>query len=291
MTEQRAASLVAELHRAGLLDKIDGGFETHNWKRRQYISDNSTARVQRYREKRAAAGLPITWTAPKKLKAAVHDRDGHRCVYCGTESDLSVDHKVPQSRGGTDDIDNLQTLCRPCNASKRDMTHNEFVSRNANETFRQRYRAEQSKTEQNTADAPRADQVDLVEEALRADLLEALGPDIDLSRCADWIAKGYAPAMVGEVVRDLRRRKPDIASLAYFDSALAERHAKRALTPTERATAPIDWDGVISMFARGGHWSRYAGPEPGMGGCRAPLDLLAKHGIDAATGHKIRKVG
>jgi hypothetical protein len=38
--------------------------------------------------------------------------------------------------------------------------------------------------------------------------------------------------MVREVVQDLRRRKPDIASLAYFDAALADRHAKRAETPS-----------------------------------------------------------
>ena len=37
------------------------------------------------------------------------------------------------------------------------------------------------------------------------------------------------------------------------------------------------------MFVRTGVWSRYAGPEPGMLGCRAPGELLAKHGIDAKT--------
>lgn len=50
--------------------------------------------------------------------------------------------------------------------------------------------------------------------------------------------------MVREVVRDLRRRKPDIASLAYFDAALADRHAKRTETPSERAgyAAVTDFD-------------------------------------------------
>jgi hypothetical protein len=72
--------------------------------------------------------------------------------------------------------------------------------------------------------------------------------------------------MVREVVRELRRRKPDIASLAYFGAALADRHARRPETPTERATAAaaIDWDHTIAMYARGGYWSRYAGPAPGM---------------------------
>lgn len=69
--------------------------------------------------------------------------------------------------------------------------------------------------------------------------------------------------------------------------------AIKAATPSERAgyAAVTDFDKVISMFVRTGVWSRYAGPEPGMGGCRAPADLLAKHGIDAATGCKIRKAG
>ena len=99
--------------------------------------------------------------------------------------------------------------------------------------------------------------------------------------------------MVREVVRELRRRKPDVASLAYFDAALADRHGKRAETPSERAgcAAVTDFDKVIAMFVRTGTWSHYAGPEPGKGGCRAPHDLLMEHGIDPATGFKIRKAG
>ena len=45
----------------------------------------------------------------------------HRvCVFCGAVDDLTVDHIVPLSRGGNDDRDNLQTLCRSCNSGKRD---------------------------------------------------------------------------------------------------------------------------------------------------------------------------
>lgn len=51
-------------------------------------------------------------------RQAVFDRDGHRCRSCGATQDLGVDHVVPWSRGGSDDPDNLQTLCRRCNASK-----------------------------------------------------------------------------------------------------------------------------------------------------------------------------
>jgi 5-methylcytosine-specific restriction endonuclease McrA len=37
---------------------------------------------------------------------------------------MTVDHIIPRSRGGTDDLDNLQTLCTKCNSIKgnRDFT-------------------------------------------------------------------------------------------------------------------------------------------------------------------------
>jgi 5-methylcytosine-specific restriction endonuclease McrA len=59
----------------------------------------------------------------KKLRAWVF-RD-QRCAQCGrtpTEDGvkLHVDHKVPQSWGGTNDRENLQALCSECNEGKRD---------------------------------------------------------------------------------------------------------------------------------------------------------------------------
>ena len=52
------------------------------------------------------------------LKRLVWDRDNWTCVDCGGHTDLSVDHKIPVAAGGTNDIDNLQTMCRPCNSRK-----------------------------------------------------------------------------------------------------------------------------------------------------------------------------
>ena len=133
----------------------------------------------------------------------------------------------------------------------------------------------------------------MVEKVLRSDLLEIFGnADIDLSRAGSWLAKGYDPGMIRDVVRDLRARKPGITSLAYFEPALAERHAKRPETPSERreSESRVDFDKVVAMFARGMPWSKYAGPEPGQIGCRASLEILAKHGLDA-MGQKIRKAG
>lgn len=55
------------------------------------------------------------------MRFQVMDRDGFRCVYCGTSSDeetLHVDHVTPVSKGGTDDASNLATACETCNLGK-----------------------------------------------------------------------------------------------------------------------------------------------------------------------------
>jgi 5-methylcytosine-specific restriction endonuclease McrA len=45
-------------------------------------------------------------------------RDGGRCVHCGSTLRLEVDHILAVAKGGTTVKENLQTLCRLCNASK-----------------------------------------------------------------------------------------------------------------------------------------------------------------------------
>jgi hypothetical protein len=52
------------------------------------------------------------------LRKQVLERDAYRCQECGTHLDLSVDHIVPEVLGGSDDLENLQTLCGPCNSRK-----------------------------------------------------------------------------------------------------------------------------------------------------------------------------
>ena len=37
-----------------------------------------------------------------------------KCKKCGTQENLSVNHKIPIATGGTHDAENLQILCREC---------------------------------------------------------------------------------------------------------------------------------------------------------------------------------
>lgn len=45
-------------------------------------------------------------------------RDGGKCVYCGSNENLTIDHVLPKSRGGRTTWDNVVTACNPCNNKK-----------------------------------------------------------------------------------------------------------------------------------------------------------------------------
>ena len=63
--------------------------------------------------------LPLT-------RRNLFQRDGHRCQYCGgAREQLSVDHVVPRSRGGSDTWENVTTACLPCNVRKGSRTPRE----------------------------------------------------------------------------------------------------------------------------------------------------------------------
>lgn len=41
-------------------------------------------------------------------------RDHFKCLECGSQRHLQVHHVVTRAQGGSDNIDNLTTLCDPC---------------------------------------------------------------------------------------------------------------------------------------------------------------------------------
>jgi 5-methylcytosine-specific restriction endonuclease McrA len=54
---------------------------------------------------------------PKKIRIAVLERDNHECTQCSATDPLEVHHIVYRSQGGTDELDNLTTLCEPCHTA------------------------------------------------------------------------------------------------------------------------------------------------------------------------------
>jgi 5-methylcytosine-specific restriction endonuclease McrA len=59
---------------------------------------------------------------PARIRYEILKKQNHQCQSCGaTIKDgvkLEVDHIIPVSRGGTNDPNNLQVLCKTCNIGK-----------------------------------------------------------------------------------------------------------------------------------------------------------------------------
>lgn len=61
-----------------------------------------------------------SWRSPEWQQRAreAKQRDGRRCVICKSDDGLQTDHIVPLSQGGSNDFENLQTLCHACHEQK-----------------------------------------------------------------------------------------------------------------------------------------------------------------------------
>lgn len=91
--------VVVELHTAGMIRFEGDGIAL--------VENGMWAVVRPYRK-----------AIDPAVRAAIYERDMYRCCACGSGDDLQIDHIYPWSLGGTDEPNNLQTLCAPCNQSK-----------------------------------------------------------------------------------------------------------------------------------------------------------------------------
>jgi hypothetical protein len=68
--------------------------------------------------RQSSQGLPS-----KVQRFRILKRDNYRCTLCGHAADegarLEVDHIIARAKGGTNDDNNLHTLCFGCNRGKR----------------------------------------------------------------------------------------------------------------------------------------------------------------------------
>ena len=85
-----------------------------------------------FTENARAVRPTIRATFSKEERTAIARNQRYRCMYCGvrlTSDNLQIDHMDPVSRGGSNDDENLQALCRRCNIRKGNHTDDEFRER------------------------------------------------------------------------------------------------------------------------------------------------------------------
>jgi len=119
-------------HHRGVYRLADELFDLNEWERVALIAlcDHRLADYVAHRQDaiwrhRAQNFDPI----PGTLRYQVIVRAKGRCEACGVsnqERALQVDHIVPRTQGGSNDIFNLQALCSVCNAQKLDRDRTDF---------------------------------------------------------------------------------------------------------------------------------------------------------------------
>jgi 5-methylcytosine-specific restriction endonuclease McrA len=56
--------------------------------------------------------------AKRMWRKNIKEEWGHKCAYCESEENLTIDHIAPQSKGGLDVTKNVVCCCHDCNQSK-----------------------------------------------------------------------------------------------------------------------------------------------------------------------------
>lgn len=86
----------------------DHASKRSNWNKRVDRTGSTTER-----------GYGHTW---RKLREQILKRDDYLCVQCSAHGRVSsatdVDHIINKAKGGTDAVDNLQSLCSACHKEK-----------------------------------------------------------------------------------------------------------------------------------------------------------------------------
>lgn len=96
----------------------------HNRKRRERHARNPDIRnrVERKRDHMKRAGEPFN----QGIWDIVKMKYDNACIYCGSRENITVEHRLPVSLGGTNDFHNLAPACLSCNSSKRNKREDEY---------------------------------------------------------------------------------------------------------------------------------------------------------------------
>ena len=105
-------------------NEVDVSVADHTlfWRRRRAAREAATIKKRIKGELIAHRRKEFDAIRADVLLAMLNRGDDYLCSTpdCLASEGLTIDHIIPVSRGGTDDLANLQFLCRSCNASKGD---------------------------------------------------------------------------------------------------------------------------------------------------------------------------
>ncbi len=91
---------------------------TRNGSRCPSCSQQRAARRDRQRGTRSQRGYTNDWW--RTVQRAIAEQP--YCTLCGATTDLTGDHIVPLSRGGSNHPSNVRVLCRSCNSARGNRT-------------------------------------------------------------------------------------------------------------------------------------------------------------------------
>lgn len=92
-----------------------------NWKRAVVLLMKNKAKAIGKRVIRLVNYIKIPYRKmmqSKPSRSMIYKRDNHKCQYCGSTKNLTIDHIVPRSRGGENTWENMTVACISCNTKK-----------------------------------------------------------------------------------------------------------------------------------------------------------------------------
>jgi hypothetical protein len=95
---------------------------TSRWAAANPSKTRASIKRRNFRRRARVAGTQIYSVTEKDQRRI----ENSACCACGATVRVEVDHVIPVARGGSYSVGNLRPLCRPCNASKSDLTWTEW---------------------------------------------------------------------------------------------------------------------------------------------------------------------
>lgn len=111
-TYSKCIDIFSEFRRNGDIDS-----EQYHTLRKIYLHYyNNFLKIKQYHREEPRR-IAQSYIGNKEIRSLIIQRDKF-CLCCGSYFNLSIDHIVPISLGGANDLDNLQLLCKSCNSKK-----------------------------------------------------------------------------------------------------------------------------------------------------------------------------